>query len=231
MDPLFLDTETTGNMPGKDFLCSVAFKLGDDLHHEMFKPPVPISVDAMATHHITNEMVADKETFKGSRTYQELQALLNDHILVAHNAPFDIGILQADGMSVPQFICTYRVARRLDEEGVIPRYGLQYLRYYLKLNVLDAKAHDAAGDVLVLESLFSRLSPKMSLDEMIKVSGEPVLMRTIPFGKYRGKNLEEIARIDKRYLEWLFDQKRQAQKEQPSTDNEDWIYTLQHYLA
>lgn len=37
----------------------------------------------------------------------------------------------------------------LDKEGVIPKYNLQYLRYYLKLNI-DATTHTAIGDVLII---------------------------------------------------------------------------------
>ncbi len=231
MNILFLDTETTGNQPGKDRLCSVAYKINGELHHEFFKPPGPISIDAMATHHITEKMVADKPAFQGSETFTKLQELLPQSTLVAHNAPFDISMLEIEGLQVPQHICTLRVARHLDNEGKIPRFSLQYLRYLLDLNVEGASAHDAAGDVLVLEALFNRLQVKMTPEEMVEVSQKPILFQRINFGKHKGKLLRDIAQQDKGYLQWLLRQKEESAAINPTMDDTDWIYSLKQHLA
>ena len=45
------------------------------------------------------------------------------------------------------------------------------------------------------------------------------------FGKHNGKSIEEVARTNKGYLEWL------AQKLDGDEIDEDWIYTLKHYLG
>jgi DNA polymerase III epsilon subunit-like protein len=56
---IFLDTETTGNGPA-DRLCQLAYKDDESLIvYELFNPGIPISIDAMSIHHITNEMVQD----------------------------------------------------------------------------------------------------------------------------------------------------------------------------
>lgn len=230
MNLLFLDTETTGNIPGKDRLCSLAYKVDGQLHHELFKPAIPISVDAQAVHHVTNEMVEGKPAFAGSPTHTALAALLKDHVLVAHNAPFDIAMLEIEGLVIPHYICTYRVARSLDEQSAIPRYGLQYLRYFLKLDV-EAVAHSAEGDVLVLEALFKRLEPKMTQEKMLDVSTKPILFRTFNFGKYNGQLIQDIARTDRGYLQWLLDQKEQSAGTSKYADEADWIYTLRHNLG
>jgi exodeoxyribonuclease X len=231
MDLLFLDTETTGNMPGKDRLVSIAYKAGADMTHEFFKPAAPISVDAMATHHITNEMVADKPTFIDSDLYKALSELLPVSIVVAHNAAFDIGILETEGLKVPNYICTYKVARAIDSQGTIPRYSLQYLRYYLKLNVNGVTAHDAAGDVQVLEALFDRLKAKMEVEKMQEVSKQPVLLRHLQFGKYKGQLIRDIAQNDPGYLEWLLREKQKDQSASPWGRDDDLIYTLKQHLA
>lgn len=219
---LFLDTETTGNMPEKDRLCSVAYQVDDGpVIHELFKPNLPISVDAQAVHHITNEVVEDKGAFKDSATYNELEKLLPESIFIAHNAPFDIAMIEAEGLKVENFIDTLKVARALDEDGTIPRHGLQYLRYYLKLNVEDASAHSADGDVKVLAALFARLADKMDLEKMQEVSLQPSLLHRIGFGKHRGKRFDEIVLQDRDYLEWLSKQ---------SDLDEDLKYSLQFYL-
>lgn len=232
---LFLDTETTGNEE-KDRLCQLCYAYGDTLVNELFNPPLPISVESQAVHHITPKMVKDKPAFKDSATYTELDTILKNEstIFVAHNAKFDIGMLEKEGLSIPRFICTLRVARALDKQNVIPRYNLQYLRYYLEMEI-DATAHDAMGDVLVLKELFKRLLDKMTvenggdeqkaIESMIEISSHPSLMNTFTFGKHVGKTVAEVAKIDRGYLQWMLEQKKSS-----SVDEEDWIYTLEYYL-
>jgi exodeoxyribonuclease X len=83
---IFLDTETTGAGP-EDRLCQIAFKAEDGKPIDaLFNPGIPISIEAMAIHHITNEMVADKPNFKVSDTHKKLQIMFADpiNVLVAH---------------------------------------------------------------------------------------------------------------------------------------------------
>lgn len=233
---IFLDTETTGNEVGKDRLCQLCYKVDDNAPRTAyFKPPVPISAKAMSVTHITNKMVVDKPAFIGSEMFQTLRNLLKDSILVAHNAKFDIAMLEAEGLTVPKFICTLRVARYFDEDNVIPEYGLQFLRYFLDLEVAGAeKAHDAEADVQTLCSLFDRLLTKMkekipdeqkAIQTMIEISGKPVLFKKFNFGKYKDKTVETVLKDDSRYLEWLL-----KTKLEDGGQDEDWIYTLKYYL-
>lgn len=231
---VFLDTESTGNEPAKDRLVQVCYKTSQGIKVGYFKPPVPMSVKAMSVTHITNKMLADKEPFEGSTMKQELQALLKTSIMVAHTALFDIAMLKAEGIEVPRFIDTLRVVRYLDPENKIPEHNLQFLRYFLELEI-DGVAHDAEGDVRVLEGLFSRLftkiraeekTDKAAIEKMIEISSRPTLFKYMLFGKHKGKPLAEIAETDRGYLEWLLAQKTAVDDE---TD-EDWVYTLKHYL-
>ena len=224
---IFLDTETTGNDPKNDRLCQVSYKvLGGDMISGYFKPPIPISVKAMSITHITNKMVANAEVFAQSQMRHELQEILRDHVLVAHNALFDIAMLKHEGLEMPRFICTLRLSRYLDEEAKIPEYGLQFLRYFLDIDV-EASAHDAEGDVLVLEALFDRLYAKLpDVEKMVEISSHPTLFKNFIFGKYKGQSIDDVAKTDRRYLEWLLSQK-ELNGEGP---DEDWIFTLKHYL-
>lgn len=231
---IFLDTETTGNTPA-DRLCQICYKINGKTVNELYKPPVPIGIESMSIHHITEEMVAEKPAFIDSSEYKELEEIFKtDTVFVAHNAKFDIGMLVKEGLSPKTVIDTYRVARYLDSENKIPSYRLQYLRYFLKITV-DAVAHDAFGDVLVLEKLFERLVKKLeekeslsyeaALERMIEISSHPVLFTSFNFGKYKGETVESVAARDRGYLQWMLDQKKQN-----PDDEEDWIYTLETYL-
>lgn len=233
---IFLDTETTGNDLSKDRLCQVCYKTLEEKGEtkvEYFKPPILMSVKSMSINHITNKMLENKEAFTDSQMKKDLESLLATGILVAHNARFDCAMLEAEGMAIPKFICTLRVARFLDTDSVIPEYGLQFLRYYLGLEV-EASAHDAEGDVKVLVAIFNRLFSKIketeeneekAIQKMIEISSTPSLFTKFNFGKHNGKKIEEVLKSDRGYLEWLLNQKLTS-----GDLDEDWIYTLQHYL-
>jgi DNA polymerase III epsilon subunit-like protein len=250
MKLIYLDTETTGNTK-EDTLCQLGYIVEENRQesarfNELFNPGKKIPPEASAVTHITNKMVADKPLFKESPLYPETKKLLesSSSLIIAHNAAFDVRILANDNMIVPEYICTLKVARYLDKENIIPRYNLQYLRYYLDMEV-DAPAHDAFGDVLVLRLLFERLYTGIAkemnitienetarnehiLEEMKAISKRPSLFASIPFGKYAGKTIADILSLDKGYLQWLLKQKMEAENKE---EEEDWIYTLNYYLG
>ena len=225
---IYLDTETTGT-DDEDYLCQLAYKTNKDhAVNELFKPPIPIKIGAMAVHHITNKAVENKPAFSGSPVKTQLQALLDDprNILVAHNAPFDIGKLQKEGVNVPRFICTLKLIKAMDKEGLLESHKLQYLRYYYDMGI-DVQAHDAWGDVLVLEQLFiiffkefqkSYDSPQKIQEEMFRITQNPVLVPKISFGKHKGTYFKDLP---KDYLQWLVKQ---------NDMDEDVLYTVKHYL-
>jgi exodeoxyribonuclease X len=233
---IFFDTETTGNTEN-DYLVQIAYKNNSDSFVGLYKPVIKIPPEASAIHHITNKMVADKPTFKESTDQPIIKKLFEDKnsVVVAHNAPFDLAIIKKEDINPNKFICTLRLARHLDPEAKIGKYNLQFLRYFLDIEI-EATAHDALGDVLVLEKLYERLKKKImeqenlteekAIEKMVEISGHPSLFKYINFGKHNGKEIKEIARIDPGYLEWLL-----AQKIESDQIDEDWIYTLKHYLG
>lgn len=245
MKIIFLDTETT-DTDETARLVQLAYKVhGKEPVEHFFKPPCDISFGAMATHHITNEMVADKPAFEGSEAKEELQKLLDENILVAHNAPFDIRILEAEGLKVKWYIDTLKVVRHLlpDEE----RHSLQFLRYSLDLYKelgSENSAHNALDDIAVLELLFetiqkfaifnippekdSEKEPERALlAHLVNLSQKPVLLKKFNFGKHKDKTFEEVAKTAKNYLVWLRNAEAQKPKEE---QNEDLMFTLSKYL-
>lgn len=221
---IFLDTETTG-LAETDRLLQISYKIRGRKAclTENFKPPVPIGFEAMATHHITESMVSDKPEFKTSGFRELLAHRLQFHVMVAHNAKFDLGMLDREEVQPKLYICTKKVAQSIFDED---SYRLQYLRYKYNLQV-KGKAHDAEGDVRVLEALFEYLFEKMLqpgqdesevIKEMINISSRPVLLRRIAFGKHKGMTFDEIPTD---YIQWMLKQ---------SDIDEDLKFTLEHHL-
>jgi DNA polymerase III epsilon subunit-like protein len=195
----------------------------------------------MAVHHITLQMVQDKPLFKEASDYAANKELLEapTTIVVAHNAPFDVKMLQKDGVNPVNSIDTLKIVRALDSEGKIPRHNLQFLRYFLDLDKdinTPIQAHDAKGDVIVLELLFERLAAKLGqeeqkqgdalLEKMMGITNEPSKIAKFAFGKHKGKMLAQVAKEDPGYLQWLL-----GQKQQKPEGEDDWIFTLKYHLG
>lgn len=241
---LFFDTETT-DVQSKDII-QLAFLTSDGKEfNEYFKPEQDISFGAMAVHHITPEFLENKPTFKertvadsSSMTLfseislsQYLNKLAKEYIWVAHNVDFDMEVLKKKGIDIPKYICTLKVARNiLEDENKkdLESYSLQYLRYYLgiykKEKDIEILPHDAMGDVVVLKNLFEYLQSNSVLtpENMMVISKEPQYIRTITFGKYAGYSIEEIAKIDREYLEWLMEN---------AEDKKDLLYNIDRVLT
>ena len=219
----FLDTETTTNDASRTSVVEIGIYYpstdGWVTIEERCQPDDIISVGAMATHHITPKMLEGKPKFKETQTFQFLTEN-TDAVLVAHNAPYDVQVLRNEGIDVPpeKIIDTLNIAKHILDGQKIESYSLQYLRYFYDLdrynecNELPATmAHSAMYDTIVLKWLFQFLAEKIEklhpgknpLDEMVRLSTLPVILKTIRFGKYRGKTFEEIYNADIGYLDWL----------------------------
>jgi exodeoxyribonuclease X len=229
MNLVFLDTETTSKENGR--LVQLAFKTnqsGTPAVNMFFKPATLIDYEAMAVHHITNEQVENCPTFQDGAN-NNIQNLLDTHVMIAHNAKFDVDVLKREGVEPRQVICTLKVVRRLFD---LSNYKLQFLRYRLGLEVGEVRAHDAEGDIEVLEALFYHLVLYMQRNDheitqeeiikrMIDWSLVPSLIKTINFGKHKGKTFADLAALERDYLKWLL--------QQPELD-EDLIYSINFYL-
>ena len=245
---VFFDTETTGDASpnGHDHLIQIAYSFdGAPIQNHLFKPKYPSSYEAMAVHHITHKMVEDRPPFYGSEPFNRLLDTVvdNDSIFIAHNIQFDALVLKQEGIEIPvkKQVCTLKIARYLDPEALLPHYSLQYLRYRLDLNI-EATAHDAEGDVLVLMALFNRLFAKIVeqkkeipfltsddvIEEMVAISNRPSLIKKFRFGKYKGQLLEKVLISDRRYITWLLGAEEQKEKEM---QDKDLVYSLKYYLG
>ena len=183
MKIIILDTETTGSAQS-DRICQLSFLVCNEdleietIYNDLCTPPIPISFEAMAIHHITPEMIEGTSSCKACHSFIKLCELNHpSNLLVIQNASFDLGMLEKEGFtSQMQLIDTFRILR-----AYYPNDGtsssLQYKRYQWGLYRYEAEqcqqlgitlsAHDALSDVIVLKNLFEKLSSEHSLPKMI----------------------------------------------------------------
>ena len=167
------------------------------------KPVGPIPPQVKAVHHILEEDVA------GAPAIRELWPLLfqgcGPHdILVAHNASFEQHFHKGDGRA---WIDTYKCALVVWPDA--PAHSNQVLRYWLNLDhhkefdrVAAMPPHRALPDAYVTAHILLQLLHEITIDEMLRISAEPALLRRIAFGKHKGMLFSE-APVD--YLRWIVD--------------------------
>jgi len=119
----------------------------------LVNPRRPISPKARLVHGITDEMVADAPTF--DRIAGELLDFIGDSVIVAHNAPFDLGFLafqfKGAGISPPDnfAVDTLQLAR---EHFNFPSNSLPNIASYLGINLQES--HRALQDASTVKQVF-----------------------------------------------------------------------------
>lgn len=101
MRQIILDTETTGLEPGEghriiEIGCIeiVNRRITGNTFHQYIQPERDIDAGAAAVHGITNEKLRDKPLF--AAIVDDLLAFVRDAEVIIHNAPFDVGFLNAE---------------------------------------------------------------------------------------------------------------------------------------
>lgn len=230
---IYLDLETTG-LEEADRICSLGLIIQSEDHcqtyDELIKPSRKIRPEAMAVHHITNEMVKEAPSFSDTKIVGLLEKHNSDEsILIAHNISFDLAMLAKEGFYWRGgIIDTLKCSRHLIDE--IDRFSLQFLRYELGLYRnevkesdaldLELKAHSALSDAFHVRLLHQYLNEITDDEKLMELTIEPVLIKKLVFGKYKDHYIEEIVMKDAGYLRWMLDQ----------DIDEDLEYSIKHYL-
>ncbi|WP_126426451.1 PolC-type DNA polymerase III [Brevibacillus marinus] len=153
------DTETTGLNPAEHTIIEIAaVKMrGTEIIEqwsELIDPQVPIGPKTTEITGITNEMLAGKPTI--DVVLRKFQAFVQDAVLVAHNAEFDQGFLEACAKRIGMqpwrnpFLDTLPLARML--YSGMRNYRLGTLAK--KFNVPLIQAHRALDDTVALAHVF-----------------------------------------------------------------------------
>lgn len=222
---VLFDTETTGAAQ-EDRVIQFGAMIVDnkgkvEAFDELCSTPIPIKLEAMEVHNITPDLLENKPKAIETNFYKRLEELnSNENYLIAHNINFDLDMIKKEGFENSyKLIDTLRCAKHLFSD--LPYHRLQYLRYALDLYKFEEneaskygitiKAHDAIGDVLVMKLFLSKLVGKCRevypslnpMEKLVELTATPVFINTFKFGKYKGQNIEEVAKIDANYLNWM----------------------------
>jgi len=219
---IFLDLETTGITP-EDRICSVGVIKDDVTMYELYNENRKITPKASSIHHITNEMIVSKPSFRDGEIFHFLeQKNTKETILVVHNWDFVGAMLELSGFHfIGKVIDTKRVAKHLISE--CESYALQFLRYECRLYQEEeyALTCNALDDAYVISLLYRYFLELVSVEKMIDLTQTPVLLEKFLFGKYKQKYIEEIAMCDRNYLVWLLTLE---------DIDEDLRYSLEYYI-
>ncbi len=167
-DPIFIDTETTGFSPTDVVIeIGVVSLAGETLYESLFKPVIPIPIDSIAIHHITEEMVANAPSWKD--TWDDLQLVLEGRFVGMYNADFDLRMIKQTHsrywldwpMDDEHFFCVMKLYAAF--YGEISRRGRGY-RFH-KLEAAGAacgiplpNSHRAVDDALLTAALFKYIA-------------------------------------------------------------------------
>lgn len=210
------DVETTGLSPAYgDRVCEVAcVAVRDGIELGRFEslvdPGRTISPGAFRVNRITPEMLAGAPPFEAIAP--SLLALMQDSVLVAHNAAFDLGFLAME----------LEIAQMPPPEGpVVDTLALSRRAYSFASNSLPAvaraldveagPAHRAMGDVWTMWQVLDRILWELdrrwsvtTLGQLLDFQGGPVAYphaRTLPLPPTIAEALQARAEVRMRYVD------------------------------
>jgi DNA polymerase-3 subunit epsilon len=193
MREIVLDTETTGLDPldGHRLVEIGCIELvnripSGETFHRYFNPQRSIPAEAFAVHGLSEDFLKDKMFFE--EAVEELLAFLGDAPLVAHNATFDLGFLNAEldragrkPIGRERLVDTLMIARRKHPGGsnrlddLCVRYAIDNSRRTKHGALLDA---ELLAEVYV-ELIGARQAQLVLSQSAVpeRVRGEPIIVR------------------------------------------------------
>lgn len=211
LNAIILDTETAQKDGNACEIASAWVYMQDgalkrsDLHCERFNPMQPMHFGALATHHITPDMLKDCQ----SHTQYHLPE--NVRLIIGHNVDFDMQVLQRTGAKIDGIytICTLALSRHLWPE--LDSHSLSAMTYFTSPDFATAResirnAHSAAADVLMTFDLLCAIVAKskvQTMQDLYRLSETARTPTKMHFGKHKGVALYELP---EQYVQWLLSQ-------------------------
>lgn len=175
-----LDTETTGLSPKfGDRIVEIGISKihygeidTEDTFGTLLNPERPISLQASRVNKITDEMVASAPCF--CDVHERFCAYLsNVDLILMHNAPFDLGFLQAEHdrmgkpFQLPPVLCTLALSRELYPE--FQTHNLDALGKRFGVTIPEKERHRAVGDTLLTAQVFQKIFEENPLEMMSRL--------------------------------------------------------------
>ena len=201
-----LDCETTGLDAKNDRIIEIAvvkFTFTEILEkfETLIDPECQISESSMAIHHISQDMVKGQP--KILEVLPQVSKMIDKHIVMGHGIRLDLNFLSESAKRC-QFPSSFDAAPTIDTLRLARLYGesptnsLEKLREHF--NIEPEGAHRAMSDVTVNISVFKYLAQNFkTTEQLLERLKKPILLRTMPLGKYKGRPFNEIS-MD--YLQW-----------------------------
>lgn len=198
-----IDFETTG-FPPKAGVCEIGWTDVQPRENEpatiypttsfLCNPGMPIGIQAMAIHGITEDDVADAP----SALTMFAKAMENVDVFCAHNAEFE---QQFFGGGERPWICTYKVALVQYPDLKTHKNGSLPEQLGIDLDAARcAPLHRAGPDTYVTAMILKRfLADGVSVDAMVAITRAPRRVTRMPFGKYAGTKISDLPRD---YMAW-----------------------------
>ena len=223
---IFFDLETTGTNVTTDRIVEISLiKIYPDgresEHSTRVNPERPIPAEATEVHHITDEDVRDKPTFR--EIAESLSRFFADSDIAGYNSNrFDVPMLAEEfsragipfDFSKTRFIDVQTIFHKKEQRTLVAAY-----RFYCDRELEGA--HSATADTRatyeVLKAQLDRYPDLVNdVDELSKFSSQnrnvDLMGRLIyddqnreiiNFGKYKGRPAEEVLAKDSGYFSWI----------------------------
>ena len=165
---------------------------------QRYNPGKPISLGALATHHIMDEELVNCPASSSFRLPFGTQ------YLIGHNIDFD---WVAIGKPEVKRICTLALARSLWPE--LDSHTQSALLYHFERSTARDQlrnAHSALSDVWICSKIVGQIIDKLhpiSLDAFWEMSEKARIPKVMPYGKHKG---ELISQMPADYKQWMLRQ-------------------------
>jgi exodeoxyribonuclease X len=165
---------------------------------QRYNPGKPITLGALATHHIMDEELVDCPSASSFKLPDDVS------YIIGHNVDFDWEVI---GKPEIKRICTLALARKIWPD--LDSHTQSALLYYLERNSAREQlrnAHSALTDVgicaVILDHICQQLGVKTT-EDLYAESEKARIPTTMPFGKHKGLMLADLPSD---YKQWLLGQ-------------------------
>ena len=165
---------------------------------QRYNPGKPISLGALATHHIMDEELVDCPPSSSFSLPDDCE------YMIGHNVDFD---WSAVGSPYIKRVCTLALSRKLWPD--LDSHNQSALLYYLErasARELLKNAHSAGADVMICSLILGHICRQLSVgtvEDLWKESELARIPKVMPFGKHKGQLLTDLPSD---YRDWLLNQ-------------------------